>query len=72
MVDKSLIEEVVKINSVKVNERYNLQDNEDIEKYFIEENLNELEKISYILKKGYPIQKAAVRQDNKKVNSQYT
>ncbi len=61
MVDKSLFEEVVKINSAKVILCPSNQDNEEIEKYYIDENLSEIDKINHILKKGYPVQKAAVR-----------
>lgn len=59
MVD-SLYEEVIRINSLKVYHVLIQDKDEEIQKYYIPEEMKELERITLICKRGAPFQRKAV------------
>jgi hypothetical protein len=60
MISGGFYEEVIHFKDFKVNLFFNFQDEKDSNEFYINEELTELEKINFILKKGTVIQKEAV------------
>jgi hypothetical protein len=56
----AILEEVIKLKDLKVN-TFNTQSNEDFTKFYINDDMDDVERLNYIMKKGYNVQKLAVR-----------
>ncbi len=56
-----IYEEVIKLSSLKASFSF-IKDTENIEKYYIGEDINDIDRVNFILKKGFQIQKESVRQ----------
>jgi|LauGreDrversion4_2_1035121.scaffolds.fasta_scaffold3364214_1 hypothetical protein len=55
-----IYEEVIKLSSLKASFSF-IKDTENIEKYYIGEDINDIDRVNFILKKGFQIQKESVR-----------
>ena len=62
MISGGFYEEVIHFKDLKVILFFNFQDEKDTNEFYINEELTEIEKINFILKKGTVIQKEAVNQ----------